>query len=87
MIGFKSAAIQYKKNGHIVERYGTRHHEIIKTIADLGDTEYYKAWHQDGFIYGDEWVNQFLTRAEATEKAEEMGIEMRGSELTTEDLW
>ena len=75
---FQCAAIQYDlPDGRIRERYGRRHHEIIKAIHDDGETEYYKKTHRDGFIIGLPWTARFVDRDEATRIAEEMGIKMK----------
>lgn len=87
---FKCAAIRYKTDdGKFVELRGERHHEIVEVIRHFyfGEFDAYKRTHIDGFIYGEEWTATFVTREEATEIAKEMGIKMRGCELTSEDLW
>lgn len=85
---FKCAAIKYKTGEDTwTERRGRRHHEIIKAIHDAGETSQYKKCHIDGFIFGEDWTAEFVDRETATEIAKQMGIEMRGSVLTSEDLW
>lgn len=85
---FKCAAIGYElPNGRWAERYGKRHHEILKAIRDAGEIDYYKKKHIHGFIIGLPWTARFVSTEEATEIAEERGIPMIGGVLTSEDLW
>ena len=85
---FKCAAIIYKTGNNVwTERIGRRHHEIIKAIHDAGEIEQYKKTHVDGFIVGEDWTAYFVDRETATEMAKAWGIKMRGSVLTSEDLW
>lgn len=85
---FKAAAIRYKnKDGLISERHGKRHHEIIRAIHNDGEIEYYKQWHEDGFIFGESLTARFINREEATKIARDMKIPMIGCVLTSEDLW
>lgn len=85
---FKSAAILYKDpNGEEKIITGRRHHEIIKNIHDLGHTDNYKKYHVDGFIVEHKGREYFKDRNQSTDIAKLLGIKMRASVLTSEDLW
>ena len=86
--GFYSSAIEFMdQSNNLMTVTGERHHDCIAEIAKMGLTEYYKKWHEDGFMCLIDSIPVFISREEATEMAKEMGISMRGSVLTSEDLW
>lgn len=90
--GITSAAIMFKHNvagnDEIIIIEGVRHHLILEKIREWGLTDDYKKWHEHGFIVVTENYNlNFRTTEECTEWAKEVGFPMRGSVLTSEDVF
>lgn len=89
---FLQAAIKVKDPNHDDVWYlftGRRYLEIFPTIWEAGLGEAYKQNHIDGFTIIDEYgKTKFVDRAQATNIAKVMGIDMIApNTLTSEDLW
>lgn len=88
-LSFLCSAIRFMEPTHkvVLDRYGKRHHHILESIHAEGYTDAYKKSHLDGFMVKIDDYIVFCERNLATTIAKELGIEMYGSVLTSEDLW
>lgn len=66
---------------------GKRHHLILQRLKELGLTDKYKKYHENGFIViTDNYNLVFKSTEECTKWAKENGLSMAGSVLTSEDI-
>jgi len=85
-IRFVCSAIKFQAGKEYLIQ-GKRHHNCIYVIKELGLTKAYQKTHSDGFVVDLEGKEYFIDRELATAMAQDLGIEMIGCVLTSEDLW